>query len=95
MNSENENMLSDLGDLTFYGDFSILPFDIATLNPNQYTQLALNTDKSLQLGFIQSQLPNLFGGQIAANAYIKISKRFTSYSYEIESGRYGNHAYEC
>lgn len=70
MNSENENMLSDLGDLTFYGDFSILPFDIATLNPNQYTQLALNTDKSLQLGFIQSQLPNLFGGQIAANAYI-------------------------
>lgn len=70
MNSENENMLSDLGDLTSYGDFSILPFDIATLNPNQYTQLALNTDKSLQLGFIQSQLPNLFGGQIAANAYI-------------------------
>lgn len=51
MNSENGNMLSDLGDLTAYGDFSILPFDITTLNPNQYTQLSLNTDKSSQLVF--------------------------------------------
>lgn len=96
MNNENENILSDFGDLTAYGYFSILPFDITTLNPNQYTQLSLNTDKSSQLGFFSIQVTQFIcWTNHSKRLYVKVSKRFTSYSYEIESGRYGYYTYEC
>ena len=60
----NENQLSTCA------DFSIIPCDTAMINPAKYKQLTLSKDQQSQLGMIQSQIPALFTGGVAAGAYI-------------------------
>ena len=68
MNNEITNV--EFESLQNVSDFKVIPFDISTMIPTQYTELELSKSQKSQLGLLQSQFPNMISNSVAMNSYI-------------------------
>ena len=67
---DNEITNVEFDSLQNVTDFKVMPFDISTMIPTQYTELELSKSQKSQLGLLQSQFPNILSNGATLNSYI-------------------------
>lgn len=70
MNNSNELSSTDVTSLKRIFNFTIAPYDMSSMIPAQYSELALSKNQQSHLSLLQSQIPDTIENAIVANAYV-------------------------
>lgn len=68
--NDNEISTVDLTALETISNFTVMPYDISSMVPSQYTELELSKSQKSQLAMIQSSLPEVAENAVTINSYI-------------------------
>lgn len=68
----NDNEISNIDwtALQTASNFTVMPYDISSMTPSQYTELELSKSQKSQLSMIQSSFPDAVENTVAINSYI-------------------------